>query len=91
MKAIWKETVIAESDNVRTYDNVPYFPMQSLREEYFKKGSMKSICPCKGETLYYDIEIDGSINQNAAWYFPNPKVHILKDYVGFWRGVAIKD
>ena len=33
-KAIWRDTVIAESDKTVTIEESPYFPPESLRTEY---------------------------------------------------------
>jgi uncharacterized protein (DUF427 family) len=42
---------------------------------------------------YYDIEVDGQINQNAAWYYANPSAAAarIKDHVAFWHGVNVVD
>lgn len=36
MKAIWKDTVIAESNETKIVENNHYFPMNSIKCEYFK-------------------------------------------------------
>jgi uncharacterized protein (DUF427 family) len=40
---------------------------------------------------YFDLEVDGQFNRNAAWYYPDPSqaAEKIKDYVGFWKGVRI--
>jgi uncharacterized protein (DUF427 family) len=42
---------------------------------------------------YYSIDVDGNVNQDAAWYYPAPKdaAAEIQDYVAFWKGVEVKD
>lgn len=45
----------------------------------------------KGTASYYNIEVEGNQNQDAAWYYPETSglASGLKDRVAFWRGVEI--
>ena len=90
-KAIWENTVLAESDQTVEIEGNQYFPPSSIRKEYFKSSDSHSICPWKGTANYYDVEVNGKQNQGAAWYYPEPKpaARQIKDYVAFWRGVRI--
>ncbi len=98
MKALWKNTTIAEapqSDLVRIEGNW-YFPPDSLSQEYFRPSDHHTICHWKGEASYYDVVVDGEVNDAAAWYYPQPKdgsiERVGKDftnYVAFWRGVEV--
>ena len=91
MKAIWNGQVIAESDDTVVVEGNHYFPLASLRREYFHESSQTSICPWKGTAAYYDIEVEGTRNEGAAWYYPEPKPAAaeISDRVAFWRGVEI--
>jgi len=91
MKAIWNETVIAESNDTVVVENNHYFPPESVNMEYLKNSSTHSVCPWKGEASYYDIVADAQVNKDAAWYYPQPKkpAEEIKNYVAFWRGVEI--
>jgi uncharacterized protein (DUF427 family) len=35
--------------------------------------------------------VDGERNENAAWYYPDPKdaASQIQDHVAFWRGVDV--
>lgn len=46
----------------------------------------------KGVARYYDVVVDGDVNRDAAWYYPEPKAAAaeIKDRVAFWRGVRIE-
>ena len=83
MKAIWNNTVIAESNSTIIIENNHYFP----------PSSVNTVCPWKGEASYYTIKVNEDINKNAAWYYPNPKEKAsdIKDYIAFWKGVSITE
>ena len=91
MKAIWNNTVIAESKHTRIVENNHYFPEDSLHRKFFTSSDKHTICPWKGEASYYDIEVDGKTNADAAWYYPDPKeaAKEIKNYVAFWKGVNV--
>ena len=90
-KAVWKGQVIAESDDLVNLEGNYYFPVTSLKSEYLKDSSTHTTCPLKGTASYYTIEINGAVNQDAAWYYPDPKPEAakIKDRVAFWKGVEI--
>lgn len=92
MKAIWNHTVLAESDNTIIVEGNHYFPSDSINNEYFKTSDYNTVCPWKGTASYYDIEVEGEINKNAAWFYPEPKdaAKEIKNYVAFWNGVEVK-
>ena len=91
MKAIWKGKVIAESDDTVVIEGNHYFPVSSLNMEYFKSSSTHTICPWKGTASYYTIEVEGDVNADSAWFYPEPSelAKSIKDRVAFWRGVEI--
>ena len=63
------------------------------QEKVLVASDYRSTCPWKGEAYYYDILVNGEKNENAAWYYPQPKEKALqiKDYVAFWKGVTIEE
>ncbi len=91
MKALWKETVIAESDKTVVVEGNHYFPPNSIQKEFFKGSGTTSVCPWKGTASYYHLEVGGETNEDAAWYYPNPKeaAENIKDHVAFWKGVEV--
>jgi len=80
-------TVIAESALFEKVDGNVYFPPAALHEEYFKPSKTHSYCPWKGSASYYNIEVNGIVIQDGAWYYPEPKDRFLsnKDYVAFYK------
>lgn len=91
MKAVWNGKIIAESKNTSVIENNHYFPESSVNKEYLSPSNTKSTCPWKGEASYYSLEVDGNINQDAAWYYPQPKdaAAEIKNKIAFWKGVEI--
>ncbi len=92
-KAIWKETVLAESDQTRIVEGNHYFPPDALRNEHFKDCDATTVCGWKGTASYYDVVVDDDVNEQAAWYYADPKdaAAEIKGYVAFWKGVRIED
>ena len=91
MKAIWNAEVLAESDKTVVIENNHYFPKDSIIKEYFESSSTHTECPWKGTASYYTVNVNGEKNEDAAWYYPEPKEAAarIKDYVAFWKGVSI--
>lgn len=91
MKAIWNNTVIAESDETLVVENNHYFPPGSINKEYFEESETHTVCPWKGEASYYNLTVNGEENKDAAWYYPETSdlARQIKDYVAFWKGVEV--
>ena len=93
MKAIWNNQVIAQSNDTIVVENNHYFPKESVKAEYLKETDVHTTCPWKGKASYYSLEVDGKENQDAAWYYPEPKEAAtnITNYVAFWKGVKITE
>lgn len=91
MKAVWKNAVIAESDDTVVVEGNHYFPYSALKHEHRRPSEHHSICSWKGETSYYDDDVDGSVNANAARFYPQPKdaAESVRGRVAFWHGVVV--
>ncbi|GGX21889.1 hypothetical protein GCM10007242_31440 [Pigmentiphaga litoralis] len=92
MRALWNDTVLAETDDTVVVENNHYFPLSSLNRDLFRESSHTTVCPWKGTASYYDVVVDGKVNANAAWYYPQPKSAAaeIKDRVAFWKGVQVQ-
>jgi uncharacterized protein (DUF427 family) len=92
MKAVWKDAVLAESDQTVVVEGNHYFPPEAVHRQYLKPSDTHTTCPWKGQASYYHVEVDGEVNRDAAWYYPDPKdaAQNIKDHVAFWKGVEIK-
>jgi uncharacterized protein (DUF427 family) len=93
MKAIWNDAVLAESDETVVVEGNHYFPPGSVNNEYMRDSDYHTTCFWKGRASYYDVVVDGEVNANAAWYYPQPKetAKQIADYVAFWKGVVVKE
>ncbi|MGB5487206.1 MAG: DUF427 domain-containing protein, partial [Lysobacterales bacterium] len=52
-----------------------------------------SFCPWKGMANYYTLNVGGSENTDAAWYYETPKdaAKQIAGRVAFWRGVQVTE
>ena len=91
-KATWNGVVIAESETTIQIEGNHYFPPSSIKKEFFKESDLHSTCAWKGVASYYNIEVDGKTNKDAAWYYPETSklADNIAGYVAFWRGVTIE-
>jgi uncharacterized protein (DUF427 family) len=92
MKATWNGATIAESDDTVVVEDNHYFPADSVRAEYLRDSDTHTTCPWKGLASYKSIAVDGQLNADAAWYYPEPKdaAAEIKDRFAFWRGVEVE-
>jgi uncharacterized protein (DUF427 family) len=91
-KAIWENTVLAQSDKTIEVEGNQYFPPDAIKGEYFQPSDQHTTCPWKGLASYYNVDVNGKRNANAAWYYPEPKpaAKQIKGYVAFWKGVKVE-
>ncbi len=91
-KAIWNDTVIAESDDTVIVEGNHYFPAASVRQDLLQDSDRHTVCPWKGTASYYDVVVGGETNAGAAWYYPEakPEADHITGRVAFWRGVSVE-
>lgn len=91
MKAIWNNTVIAESENTIVVEGNHYFPLDSVDASLLSSSELTSFCSWKGTANYYSVTVDGQVNENAAWFYASPmdKAKNIQNYVAFWRGIDV--
>lgn len=91
-KAIWQQATVAESNQTEQVEGNHYFPPGKVNREYLQPSSHTTVCPWKGTAHYYNLVVGGEKNENAAWYYPEPKPAAanIKDHVAFWKGVKIE-
>lgn len=92
-KAIWNGKIIAESSATEVVEGNHYFPRDALHSDYFKASNRTSVCGWKGTASYLNIEVDGKVNNDAAWLYEAPKEEAknITGYVAFWKGVEVID
>ena len=93
MKAIWKGEVIAESDDTTVVEGNHYFPPDAVKMEFLKPSSTETICPWKGMAGYYSVVVNDEINEDAAWYYADPKeaAKAIRGRIAFWKGVEVSE
>jgi uncharacterized protein (DUF427 family) len=91
-KATWAGKVIADSGSCVVVEGNQYFPPDAVKREFLKPSNHTSVCPWKGIAHYYHVEVGGMRNENAAWFYPQPKPAAaeIKDRIAFWKGVRVE-
>jgi uncharacterized protein (DUF427 family) len=92
MKASWNGAVIASSDDIVMVEGNAYFPATALDPAHVRPSEHRSVCGWKGEAHYYDVVVNGAVNANAAWFYPEPKdaARQIQGRVAFWKGVTVQ-
>jgi uncharacterized protein (DUF427 family) len=92
-KATWGGKTIAESNSTVVVEGNQYFPPEAVEKTFLRPSDHTSVCPWKGTAHYYHVEIDGLKNENAAWYYPEPKPAAaeIKNRIAFWKGVKVQN
>ena len=92
-KAIWNNTIIAEAPAAatETVEGNIYFPPDSVRREFLQPSQTHTECGWKGTASYYNVVVNGAINPDAAWYYPQPKdaAKNITGHIAFWKGVTV--
>jgi len=91
MRALWNDKVIAESDETVVVEGNHYFPLEAVDQTLLKPSDTTTFCPWKGTASYYNLVVDGAQNDDAAWYYKEPKdaARKIAGRVAFWRGVDV--
>ena len=91
VQARWNGAVIADSDDTVVVEGNHYFPRDAVDAAVLSDSATTSVCPWKGLAHYHHLNVDGQVNADAAWYYPDPKdaAAAIKDRIAFWKGVAV--
>ena len=92
-RAIWNGSVLAESNRCVVVEGNQYFPPDAVKREFLRDSATHTMCSWKGTASYSDVVVNGKVNKDAAWYYPEPKpaASNIKDYIAFWKGVKVED
>jgi uncharacterized protein (DUF427 family) len=90
--ASWNGRVLARSDETVVVEGNHYFPRVSVDTSLLRDSATTTQCPWKGTARYYTIVVDGAVNADAAWFYPEPKPAAanIRDRIAFWRGVEVR-
>jgi uncharacterized protein (DUF427 family) len=91
MKAVWKGTVVAESNDTVIVDGNHYFPAESVRREFLLASHTKTMSSDKGQASYYTLFVAGDANPDAVWTYLEPReaAAALQGRMAFWKGVQV--
>lgn len=86
-QAVFRDAVIAESEDTVVVEGKHYFPVESLRGKHFSPSSTTNVCAWKGTASYCTVEVGGTVNPDAAWTYPTPSplAQNIRDHVAFWK------
>jgi uncharacterized protein (DUF427 family) len=89
--ATWNGVVIAQSEDTVVVEGNHYFPREAVNAALLADSATTTHCPWKGTAHYHSVTAGGATNQDAAWYYPEPKAAAaeIKDRIAFWRGVVV--
>lgn len=98
MKAMYSGQVLAEApqeDLIKIEGNW-YFPPKSVNWQFFEESDTHTTCVWKGEASYYNVNVNEDLNDDSAWYYPEPKAGSIErvgrdfsNYVAFWHGIEV--
>ena len=93
MKASWNGALIAQSDDTVVVEGNHYFPEAAINREYLEPSDHTTVCGWKGTANYYTLKVGDASNENAAWYYAEPKdaAKEIKGRIAFWRGVEVTE
>src|SRR3569832_2980262 len=91
MKATRNGVTLAESSDTVLVEGNHYFPSSALNRDYVTFSNTHTVCPWKGTASYYSLLVNGELNPDAVWYYPDPKpeAEMVRDRVAFWKGVKV--
>jgi uncharacterized protein (DUF427 family) len=91
-RASWNGATIAQTEKFETVEGNVYFPPGTENKAMFKESDTHTTCSWKGVASYYDVVVDGKVNKDAAWYYPDPlpAAAQIKNHIAFWKGVTVE-
>jgi uncharacterized protein (DUF427 family) len=90
-RAVWRGATLAESDATIVVEGNHYFPPDSIDRRYFVPSSHHTFCHWTGQASYCTVQVNDARNENAAWYYPDPKpaAENIRNHIAFWHGVRV--
>ena len=93
MKAVLKNRVVADSDDIVEAGGYRYFPRASVRMEWLEKTEKtESDRACPHDVQFYDVVVEGVRAERAAWSYeaPRPSMQRVAHRIGFWNEVEVR-
>jgi uncharacterized protein (DUF427 family) len=92
MRATINDRVVAESNDIVEVGGYAYFPSASVHTEWLEKAAKtESDHACPHGVQFYDLVVDGTRYQRAAWLYeaPLPAMARVGGRYGFWGDVKV--
>ena len=91
-RAQWNGATLVDSEDTVVVEGNHYFSASDVSEAHLRPSDHTSVCFWKGVAHYHDVVVDGEVNANAAWYYPDPKPAAaqIKGRIAFWKGVEVQ-
>lgn len=84
-------TTVGESDRARFLFETGfpvryYLPVDDVRTELFESSQSRSVCPYKGNAVYFSARIGDRFFEDVAWSYPDPVCECpkIKGYISFF-------
>jgi uncharacterized protein (DUF427 family) len=93
MKAVWREQVIADSEQTLEVKGYRYFPRTAVRMDLLRPApKTASDLECPHGVQFYDVVVGRTRSERAAWSYeaPQPAMARVDHWIGFWRDVALE-
>ena len=64
-----------------------YFPRAHVNFDLLEQTEHHSHCPFRGNATYWNLNVDGKVEENAVWSYQDPfhEALIIKDYLAFYQ------
>lgn len=92
-RAILDGVVVAESDDVRVVEGLPYFPIEIVDVDALLPSPHTSQCFWKGKATYWHVRGRDDIAPDAAFAYERPwplARRLVKHRIAFWNGVEVE-
>ncbi len=92
MKATVDGRVVAQSNDIVECKGYQYFPPGAVHLEWLEKTEKTADDrACPHGVQFYDVVIDGTRHQRAAWSYeaPRPEMKEVAGRFGFWQDVQV--
>lgn len=89
--ARWNGALLVDSNDVVVVEGNLYFPLAEVDSTVLRESATHTVCGWKGTASYYDLVVDGKVNADAVWTYPEPKEAAaqIRGRVAFWKGVEV--
>lgn len=73
MKAIWEDTILAESEQTISIEGNHYFPPDAIKREHLAPSEKHTTCPWKGVASYYHVQVGNNPTRMPPGTIPIPR------------------